>query len=405
VADNDTSSTVNFSVAEHFLGMDKLVHQQAASAPLESGCKVNVKAVPWDKLWSYLQEVAKKSGLEDFSEVGTTWTGHFIDKGKLHELTPADIVTLGGKERFLSSVRRSTMLIDDKRAFAVPWLADTRVIYYWRDDLKKADVDEIGAFVTPEKMNETLAKLHEIGKPAWGAPTFQVNNTLHQIASWIWSKGGDFLDEKGGRTALLDPSALKGICQYFELYRYMPCDFDSLDAILDAFENHQTSVIINGPWYLMRLILGGATDDVLGNLGVALTPGPPFVGGSNLVIWNTASPSNKEAALTIIKHLTSPTQQKEISKRTGLLSVLEEVLSDAPYSTDSHYRVFAAALKLGKPFPTIPYWGSLEEHLLKAFGAVWEDLKARSDCDSVEDIVVCRLEPVVKRFDRLLRLV
>ncbi len=408
--DKDTASPLHFSVAEHFVGMEKFIQTLMAKSGALTNVDTRIKAVSWAHYWDFLQQVALKTEPWSLSEVGSTWVAHFIDKGALYQLTEEDIASLRIEKRFLSSVRMSTTILDDGRMFAVPWLADTRVVYYWRDDLKKAGVDEIGAFITPEKMELTLAKLHTIGKPAWGAPTFQVNNTLHQIASWIWSHGGDFVDETGHRTTLLDPAALRGICQYYELYRYMPRDFDSLDAILDGFEEHQTSVIINGPWYLTRLILGGASNKVLENLGVALPPGPPFVGGSHLVIWNTAeggdgAPSEKEAALAAIKHLTSPIGQQEICNRTGLLSVCEDVLSKPPYSTDPHYRIFAAALKLGRPLPTIPFWGPLEAHLLSAFGNIWEDVKNCPDCGKVEDLVLRHLEPVAKRFDRLLRLV
>lgn len=405
MTNESTFPTVRFSVAEHFAGADRFFQSQVDRFAAAAGIDAVASAVPWDRLWSYLQKVAEQNGLQDFSEVGTTWVGHFIDKNNLHHLTLPDIAQLGGKESFLSSAWQSTMLMNDDRVFAVPWLADTRVIYYWRSDLADAGIDETDAFVTPEKMESTLAALWDDGKPSWGAPTFQVNNTLHQIASWIWSGGGDFLDEQGKQTALLAPQALAGMCRYFALYRYMPCNFDSLEVILDAFEERRVSVICNGPWYLMRLMLGGATDAVLADLGVALPPGPPFVGGSNLVIWDNSPPCNKESALRLICRLTDAEVQREICKTTGLMPVREAVLAEAPYATHPHYRVFTEALKLGRPLPMIPFWGPLEEALLKAFGAIWEDVKKCPDCSSVEDFVVCRLEPVVKRFDRLLRLV
>ena len=203
-----TSQVVRFSVAEHFAGAERFFQDHVDACISCKGFAPVASAVPWDRLWAYLQEVAEQGGLQDFSEVGTTWVGHFIDKKQLHCLSPVEIAKLGGQESFLPSAWQSTMLINDDRAHAVPWLADTRVVYFWRSDLAAVNIDEADAFITPEKMEHTLAVLHEAGKPAWGAPTFQVNNNLHQIASWIWSKGGDFLNVDGTQTALLETAAL-----------------------------------------------------------------------------------------------------------------------------------------------------------------------------------------------------
>jgi multiple sugar transport system substrate-binding protein len=398
-----TISPVRFSVAEHFLNAEKFFQALAEDFSTRTDIKAIAEAVTWDRLWNYLQEIGKQNKRMDLSEVGTTWVGHFIDKKNLHCLTDKEIARLGGNDSFLSSAWQSTMLLNDDRVFAVPWLADTRVVYYWRNDLDEIGIDEARAFITPKKMESTIAALHESGKPAWGAPTFQVNNTLHQIASWIWSNGGDFLAGDGKRTALLDSASLSGICDYYRLYRYMPCHFESLDAVLDTFEDHRTSVIVNGPWYLMRLVLGGATDELLENIGVALPPGPPFVGGSNLVIWTDAENTNE--ALDLIEYLTSFEVQQKICRTTGLMPVRKNVLAEEPYSTSPHYRVFSEALNLGRPLPMIAFWGPLEEALLKAFGNIWKDIKRCQDCSNIEETVLYHIEPVARRFDKLLRLV
>ncbi len=396
---------VRLSVAEHFSGIDSFILKQLGNSGTDLDISFVASAVPWDKLWDYLKEVAVTSGLQDCSEVGTTWVGHFIDKKALYQLNENDLALIGGKDSFLFSTWQSTMLIGDNRVCAVPWVADTRVIYYWKNELRKAGIDDKTAFSTIENMESTLDSLHSIGSPAWGAPTFQVNNTLHQIASWIWGSGGDFIDETGRRTRLLDKETIFGICKYYQLYRYMPNNFDSLDSVLDMFEEHNICVTINGPWYLMRLILGGASEDVLDNLGVAIPPGPPFVGGSNLVIWDNASIENKHSAIELIDRLTSSSMQREICKATGLMPVREDLLNEAPYSTDSHYRIFTEALRQGRPLPMSPYWGLLEESLLKVFGNIWEEVKILPYSDDIEDLVISCLEPTAKRFDRLLRLV
>jgi ABC-type glycerol-3-phosphate transport system substrate-binding protein len=279
------------------------------------------------------------------------------------------------------------------------------VVYYWRSHLKKAGIDEQGAFSSPNRMADTLDRLACSGRPPWGAPTFPVTNTLHQVASWIWSRGGDFVSEDGKRTLFCEPEALEGICEYLKLSRYMPHRFQSLDHILDTFEDRSISAIIDGPWFLMRMMLGGASTEILDDLGAAMPPGPPFVGGSDLVVWRHVPDDKAAAGLALVKHLTSPKIQREICETTGLLPVRTALFEEAPYASNPHFRVFGEALRFGRSLPMIAFWGPLEDRLVQAFGAIWKDVAGHRGCTSDQSIILEHLEPVAKRFDRLLRLV
>ena len=140
--------------------------------------------------------------------------------------------------------------------WAVPWLSDTRVIFYWRDMFEHAGIDEAGAFQSFERMDETLARLqsHGIATP-WAVTTRRTANTLYNISSWVWGAGGDFMSADGKRMLVAEPEARAGMTHYYSLYRYMPQHSEPMDGIatFELFLNQNVAAIVSGPWFLKWL--------------------------------------------------------------------------------------------------------------------------------------------------------
>ena len=147
----------------------------------------------------------------------------------------------------------------------------------------------------------------------------------------------------------------------------------------------------------------GLNSEHLSNLGVALPPGPPFVGGSNLVVWKRVAGEARDVALSWIAHLVSPRVQMAVSNAAGLLPVLKDVLDDPVYNEDPHYSVFKRALETGRALANITKWGgTIEEELVRAVGGIWGDIKDDPRVD-VPSTVLRYLSPVAKHSDAMLR--
>src|SRR5262245_21714835 len=133
---------LKFSVAErggNFLSF--LRESLAAHAQVES--------IGWGELWAALRKTAlAKSGF-DLSEIGSTWLGSCLGMSALRPFSARDMAQFGGVEGFLPVVWPSSGVSGHQGVWSIPWLADARVIYYWRDALETAGVDEISAFSTP----------------------------------------------------------------------------------------------------------------------------------------------------------------------------------------------------------------------------------------------------------------
>ena len=392
---------LNFSTSDSYGDGERLFASIAESGAISGGVP-RIHPIPWPLMWSYLQRSGTEDDGFDISEVGSTWVASFADMGRLSEIVPAQHPLLCDASRFVPSAWRSAGPTDAERRFAVPYLADTRIVYYWKDMLRAVDGDDPAAFGTPSRMDTTLAALKKIGMPAWAAPTFGVTNVVHEVASWIWGGGGDFLSEDRTRTAFCSDEAIAGIVSYFSLQRHMDYKHDSLDSVLESFERRQAAVIISGPWFYHRLLRQHSADTLSDILGTALPPGPPFVGGSSLVVWKRDNATREEKALKWVTLLTHPRAQEAVAKKTGLLPVIRECFDRPPYTVDPHYQVFHQALKAGRSLPQVAFWGALEEALVRVFGKVWNDLKDDTTTRP-ERAVQEHLIPTARAFDAKLR--
>ncbi len=386
---------LKFSVAEHFADAETFFNDIAKTCD-NNTIQTSTQAVPWQIMWSYLQRAQISADPFDVSEVGSTWVGSFSDIDALCEFDDVDIAEIGGPERFVPAAWQSTSVLNDARVLAIPWMVDTRVVFYWKDILNDAKVDETRAFATPDDFRDTLAKLSAASKPTLAVPTFAVTNTVHQIASWLWSTGYDFLSDDAIATAFCNERAIEGIISYFELSRFLTRKYDSLDLVLEAFETKKAAVMISGPWFLRYLKLRGATEKYLSNLGVALPPGPPFVGGSNLVIWKRDGKDRSEDASDWVRHLTSENTQIQVCSATGLLPSVTGILP--PTLSDKFRPVFAEALAKGRPLPQAGFWGTIEAELVRCFGNIWSDLK-EDPRFTARSAVLSHLEPLAKILD------
>jgi multiple sugar transport system substrate-binding protein len=120
--------------------------------------------------------------------------------------------------------------------------------------------------------------------------------------------------------------------------------------------------------------------DTLDQLGVALPPGPAYVGGSNLVIWQHAYQEVNDA-LEMVQFLTDQQTQVDYCQRIGHLPVRLDALTQPPYSTEPYYQVMVEALQSGRSYPVFPKWETVEEKLNDAFMWFWDSLAADPDQD------------------------
>jgi ABC-type glycerol-3-phosphate transport system substrate-binding protein len=136
-------------------------------------------------------------------------------------------------------------------------------------------------------------------------------------------------------------------------------------------------------------------------LGVSLTPGVTWMGGTDLVIWQHVSRfsrAHEALVLELVRFLTSQPFQSAYGQRTNYLPVRHDVLDAPPFGTDPIYRTMAQGLRAGRTFPSISAWGLVEDKILPTLEQIWKDVLAGSSQD-LDAIIAKHIEPLAQRLD------
>jgi multiple sugar transport system substrate-binding protein len=367
----------------------------------ETGIHVRLRFMDWDAAWNQLVRAAIYNDGPDISEIGTTWTGDLIGMNGLRLFSAAEIASMGRSQSFVPAAWANAAPTGDK-AWAIPWAAGSRLIYYRPRLFEQAGIDTKTAFASPDKLAEAARRLSEHGsRVPMAVSTGGTHATLHNLASWIWARGGDFVRPDGRSMALLEPKAFLGMREYFGLGRCLApgTALNGASGPEEWFQqNTDTAMTVAGTWLVSQL--GEETLGPGGEFAVAQMPGPSFVGGSNLVIWKYSR--HPEASVQFARFLTRGDIQARLVRLVGLLPVRVDVLVCPPFSNEPYWQMAAQALLSGRTFPSIRLWGVIEDRLSAGMDAVWKDILAHPDSD-LQDALVRFLTPLCQRLDLMLQ--
>jgi ABC-type glycerol-3-phosphate transport system substrate-binding protein len=389
------------------LGLSLLVHGPDAASVLrpwldrfgaEQRVHVEANVFEWEAAWPELVKASLYGHGHDVSEMGSTWVGSLIAMNALTPFSARELNTYGGASAFLPSVWQHEIEAGSGSNWALPWLAYTRLIYYLRDLLEKAGIDEYSAFQTHEQLEQTLRRLDESGVATlWCVPTRHSRDTLHNIASWKWNAGGEFASADGKHVLFNEPEARAGMRAYFDLHRYLALSARHRDESDGLFKRGQAAVVMSGPWlWPLDPHRPDVVPEVAANIGVALPLEAAYIGFSYLVVWKH---SRKEyLAMKLVRALSGHDILSEYSSRTGPLSVRLDALDSSPLAGESNYQTMVRALKTGRTFPQISLWGLVEDKLAIALDKIWEEILAESQPD-VDAIMSKHIDPLARRLE------
>jgi multiple sugar transport system substrate-binding protein len=396
------------SVEELELSMMSYIAPEQLAAlvrPFEAQHRVHVRLLPlaWETSWAEIMKAALYGHGPVVSEVGSTWVASLAAMNVLRAFSPMEVTTLGRPTAFLPAAWQSGLLPGDPNPQAIPWLSETRAIYYRRDLFQQAGLAEVTQFESNAHLEDTLETLRGHGFTAWTMPTRPTLNTFHNLTSWVWAAGGDFVDADRRQVTFAEPAARAGMAQYFGLHRFLAPEARHLQTEQSEarFLQGQAAMTISGPWLSLSPELPRAPQ-VAETMGVALLPGVPWVGASHLVIWKHAPPRLVRLATELVRFLTSLPQQIASSQHTGMLPVLPEAFSAPAFAHHPVYQVVGRGLLHGRAFPPIRLWGLIEEKLTVALGSVWAKVLTAEPGASLDALIRAELEPLAARLNKTL---
>lgn len=365
---------LEFSAMSRGNGNDAALHNLLSDFQTRQWAKVELQVLDWTHGRSELVKVALYHHGPDISEIGTTWISDLAAMNALRPFSTAEVEQLGGPQAFLPNAWKSTQVANVPEVYSIPWLAETLILFYRRDLLERAGIDETQAFQTPDQFFETVQRLQEQGYrlPVALPPRSNRILLLHTASTWLWQAGGEFMAPDGREVLFHQPPALNGLIGFFRLLRSIsPEGVHLLDQydIVNSFRDGLAPLAIGGAWLHPAHIHMPITD---AQWGASRLPGPPFVGGSNLVIWKHTR--QETAALSLIQFLIEEKAAAQYAGEIGILSARAVQGDGEPYRDDPFRRTFYESIQSGKTFPIQSLWGLVEDRLATTLAGIWDRL-------------------------------
>ncbi len=364
---------------------------------------VNLEVIPWSGAWARMVQIALYNDGPAVSEIGSSWVSDMVMMNALRPFSEKEIERLGGQAGYLPASWHSVRIgqgseNDGAVAWAVPWLADARLLYYRKDSFAYAGLEGRETFTDPAGLEACLQALQDSGlEIPLALPTRNSRVNLHFLAGWLWAEGADFLTPDGKMAIFDSPAALEGMAKFFRLGRFLVPQARRLndEQSDELFWRGRAALAFSGPWLFDY---PGMIPVLKEQVAVAVPPGVPFVGGFHLVIWKYSRQA--ELALELIHYLAGPEPPEELFP-AFLLPARLDVLAHSRFADHPVYRVMAQALRAGHSFPVTWLWGMLENRLYESLQFLWEQAFTASEA-GFRDFLETQIHALAQRINTTL---
>lgn len=324
----------------------------------ENNCKVNTTELSWNDGQVKLFAAFNSNTAPDVLDLGSDWIAQFSSKGVLQELNPKAHHTENFDENFLVPGRWNS------KQYAIPWVVNSRVIFYNKDLFKRAGLPE-EAPKTLDEMYKYAEAINSLGNGVYG---FGVNGSdphrlYKKILPFIWTYGGKVIDDNG-EVNFLRAENIKAVEMYKKLSQVGI--IETQKKLDDMFARGEIGIWISGSWLIEKI---KATTPFL-NYSVALFPGVTpdrkgisFAGAEYLAI--NKSTKNLALAEKFVNFMTKGENALKLCK-----AIKEAGFpADKAYHNDKYFQtlplmpIFAEQLKHSKLTPVHPKWLDIEAKL------------------------------------------
>jgi multiple sugar transport system substrate-binding protein len=318
----------------------------------EPGVRVRVQQIPWSAAHEKLLTAFVAGALPDLVQVGTTWIPELAALGALEPLDARLAATPAlPREDFFAGVLDAVRV--DGTTFALPWYADTRLLFYRRDLFAEAGVAE-----PPRTWGAFEAALGRV--TARGAGALQYGSTLLRDGS----RYGDFQG----------PAFRAAFERYLGLFRRGLAPAAGASQLANLHQDFAAGLFasfVSGPWQLgeLRRRLPAGFE---ARWAAAPLPGPDapagarplsLAGGAGLAVVRGAERADE--AWRLAAFLAEPAQQVAFYRRTGDLPARRSAWEDASLRGDAQAQAFFAQLGHAQAPPRVPEWERIASRIAR----------------------------------------
>ncbi len=369
----------------------------------QTGIEVKPTRLEWSNAWQQLIDVATHGQGADVSHIGSTWVSSLASMNSLRPVPPHVLTKIGGKEAFVHSAWGSVMMEEERDSWAIPLSTYTYAIAYRRDLLAKANLDGTTAFATPQAIEETVCKLEDLDcvPNPWVMPCllFPFNDIVHTAASWVWSSGGQLIDNRGKQVLFDSPATLAGLKAFFKLLRRKPegTGFGTQTSMRRLMEGQAAAALTDA-----RAVLIYLQEDTpeTRNIGAASVMSIPWSGGNNLVIWRHTYgyPDRLEAAFKLAEFLTSKNTMLEVGRRAQTLPARVDALDELIPSKHPLRPVTTQLITSSRAYRAIPLWRRIENQFGQELSLVAKTILEDQNAD-LDTVLTDSMRSLTRRLN------
>lgn len=224
----------------------------------------------------------------------------------------------------------------DGKTWGVPFQRSTIVMYYNKDAFRDAGLDPEQPPTTWEEfvsVGQQLVKKDGSGNvDRWGAMIPSTGYPYWMFGALTKQNGEVLMNQAGNETYFDNPGVVSALEYWQDLgskHGVMPEGVIEWGTLRQNFLEEKTAIMWHSTGNLTT-VKNNANFD----FGVAMLPGNSELGsptgGGNFYLFKQSSDEEKQAALKLVKHMTSPQQAASWSKATGYMGV-----SPDAYETDT----------------------------------------------------------------------
>ncbi len=333
----------------------------------QTGIAVDTVAIPWDSIDQKLTTAVASDNGPDVMQIGISKLRAFADSGALLDLDANAVQDYPhlAAGNFIDGVAGDATAVDGT-VVSVPWVSDTRVLFYRSDILAEAGIDTPPA--TWDELRADASTLAHRDQGQYGFYVPQWDSALPVIMTW--DQGGDIVTPDGSIT-FDTPEFDRAVDIYTGLYAdgSVPtnADFDQTQGFISG----STPMLVSGPY--LASALSAAAPELDGKWSVAPIPSAAdntsLLAGSNIGVWG--STDNRDGALQLVDFLSQPDTQLRWYQLDGQLPTVKAALEDNTLTADPVVAVYTRQLASAKILPLVPNWdGETGKALLDALNSI-----------------------------------
>jgi ABC-type glycerol-3-phosphate transport system substrate-binding protein len=364
----------------------QIMEQLMSDFKREAGIDVHLRRMDWSNAWSQLIAIATQGQGADVSHVGSTWVSSLMTMNAV-SVTPKNLIArVGAEQAFVHSAWSSVTAEGDRNTYGIPLSTYVYIVAYRKDLLEQAGLFANTAFATPQAFEQSIQKLEALQavENVWLMPIVAspFSDLVHMAASWIWSSGAHFIDNRGRQVVFNSPAALAGWRSFLTLLRRMPKkDYFGADQCMEAVVNCKAAAAITDVRAFVAALQNHPEE--MQNIGAASLMSIPWSGGSSVVIWRHAQgyPDKFEACSKLIEFLSRKQIMRELAAKARILPSRTDALDELFPADHALHAVMLQLIAAGRSYRPIALWHRIEYQIGLELGGLVKQVMENPDVD------------------------